>query len=208
MATANSTEQPHEDDTDPRKLRSRARLLDAATTLLKSGGVQAVTIDAVTKLSKVARTTLYRHFDSSADLLAATFERLVPQVTPPPDTGPLRDRLIEILFRQATLIDEAPLQLTTLAWIAMGKPESKDGAPHTFANLQQRVIEHYRQPFDRILDTAEARNQLGDFDMTLTMAQLIGPIVFIKLTGLRAFTRDDCAHVVDDFLHARAHRGS
>ena len=68
-----------DDDVDPRRIRSRTRLLDAAATLL-STGVEAVTIDAVTKASKVARTTLYRHFHSSSHLLAATFERLLPQV--------------------------------------------------------------------------------------------------------------------------------
>ncbi|WP_330178859.1 TetR/AcrR family transcriptional regulator [Nocardia sp. NBC_01503] len=202
MPAANSGE----DDTDPRKLRSRARLLDAATTLLKSGGVQAVTIDAVTKLSKVARTTLYRHFDSSADLLAATFERLVPQVSPPPETGTLRDRLVELLVRQSALIDEAPVQLTTLAWIAMGNPESKDTTSHTFTSLQARVIEQYRQPFDRLLDTPEARAELGDFDLTFALAQLIGPIVFTKLTGLRTFTRADITRLVDDFILARTSR--
>ncbi|WP_067573809.1 TetR/AcrR family transcriptional regulator [Nocardia acidivorans] len=191
------------DDIDPRKLRSRARLLDAATTLLKTGGVQAVTIDAVTTLSKVARTTLYRHFDSSADLLAATFERLVPQVSPPPETGTLRDRLVELIVRQSALIDEAPLQLTTLAWIAMGNPESKDMTSRTFTSLQARVIEQYRQPFDRLLDTPEVREELGELDITLALAQLIGPIVFTKLTGLRTFTRTDITRLVDDFILAR-----
>ena len=55
-----------DDDVDPRLIRSRTRLLDAAATLLSTGGVEAVTIDAVTKASKVARTTLYRHFHSSS----------------------------------------------------------------------------------------------------------------------------------------------
>ncbi|NNH73169.1 TetR/AcrR family transcriptional regulator [Nocardia uniformis] len=192
-----------EDEIDPRKLRSRARLLDAATTLLISGGVQAVTVDAVTKLSKVARTTLYRHFDTSVDLLAATFERLVPQVDPVPTAGPLRERLIELITRQAALIDEAPLQLTTLAWMAMSTPESTGDAPQTFTSLRDRVIEQYREPFDELLDTDEAHAALGDYDTNFALAQLIGPIVFAKLTGLRTFTRDDCAHLVDDFLHAR-----
>lgn len=191
------------DSIDPRKLRSRARLLDAATTLLKSGGVQAVTVDAVTKLSKVARTTLYRHFDSSADLLAATFERLVPQVDPSPTTGPLREQLIELITRQAARIDDAPLQLTTLAWMAMGTPEPTGDTPQTFTSLRDRVIEQYRQPFDAVFDTPEAHETLGDYDTNLALAQLIGPIVFAKLTGLRSFAREDCAHLVDDFLRAR-----
>ena len=104
------------DDVDPRRVRSRNRLLDAAESLLRTGGIEAVTIDAVTKASRVARTTLYRHFGSSSQLLAATFERLLPQATlPPPDTGPLRERLIELLTSKATLYANAPLQTTMLA---------------------------------------------------------------------------------------------
>lgn len=53
---------------DPRPARSRARLLDAATSLLRSGGPSAVTIDAVTRTANVARATLYRHFSSANDL--------------------------------------------------------------------------------------------------------------------------------------------
>jgi AcrR family transcriptional regulator len=101
-----------DDDIDPRLIRSRNRLLDAASTLLSTGGVEAVTIEAVTKASKVARTTLYRHFRSSSHLLAATFERLLPQVTPLTLTsGTLRAQLVELLTRQAELFDDAPLHV-------------------------------------------------------------------------------------------------
>ena len=70
MSDSNQPSLPDDDDIDPRRIRSRNRLLDAAATLLSTGGVEAVTIDAVTKASKVARTTLYRHFQSSSHLLA------------------------------------------------------------------------------------------------------------------------------------------
>ncbi|MBU8841783.1 TetR family transcriptional regulator, partial [Mycolicibacterium goodii] len=59
-----SSSQPdrvHDEDDDeiaPRRTRSRNRLLDAAAALLSTGGVEAVTVEAVTKASKVARTTL------------------------------------------------------------------------------------------------------------------------------------------------------
>ena len=52
---------------DPRPALSRARLLDAATSLLRSGGPSAVTVDAVTRAANVARATLYRHFPSGND---------------------------------------------------------------------------------------------------------------------------------------------
>src|SRR6202007_1820534 len=51
-----------DEEVDPRWVRSRTRLLDAAAGLLRAGGIEAVTIDAVTRESRVARTTLYRHF--------------------------------------------------------------------------------------------------------------------------------------------------
>ena len=38
-----------DEEVDPRWVRSRTRLLDAAADLLRAGGIEAVTIDAVTK---------------------------------------------------------------------------------------------------------------------------------------------------------------
>jgi len=196
---------PDSDDADPRRARSRTRLLDAAAHLLSTGGVEAVTIDAVTKASKVARTTLYRHFSSSSHLLAATFERLLPQVTPPPPSSvPLREQLIELLTRQASLFAEAPLHLTTLAWLSLG-PTSPDGddTGHT-QSLRTRVVDQYRQPFDAILQSPLARDELDDFDVELAMCQLVGPLAFARMTGLHAMSRHHCEHIVDDFL--KAHR--
>ncbi|GJF16737.1 TetR family transcriptional regulator [Mycolicibacterium cyprinidarum] len=197
------TSPPIDDEIDPRRVRSRNRLLDAASHLLSTGGIEAVTIDAVTKASKVARTTLYRHFASSSHLLAATFERLLPQVTPPaPSTGSLRDRLIELLSRQASLFADAPLHVTTLAWLSLGPTSTSGGDAGDTQSLRTRVVDQYRQPFDAILQSPQARDELDDFDLELAMCQLIGPLAFARMTGLSATTRGHCEHIVDDFLKA------
>lgn len=196
------------DDVDPRRIRSRTRLLDAAEDLLSTGGIEAVTIDAVTKASKVARTTLYRHFGSSSDLLAATFARLLPKVTPPPpEIGTMRERLIELLTRQATLFAEAPLQTTTtLAWIALGPTTSTTGDDSdnhdSTGSLRAHVVDQYRKPFDAILQSREARDELDAFDLELALCQLVGPLAFARMTGLRDITAQDCVRIVDDFLAA------
>jgi TetR/AcrR family transcriptional regulator, regulator of autoinduction and epiphytic fitness len=201
------------DEVDPRWVRSRTRLLDAAAELLHQGGIDAVTIDAVTRQSKVARTTLYRHFGCSSDLLAATLERLLPPITLLPSTGPLRERLIELVCRQATLYEEAPLHLTTLAWLAMrSNSEDADDAddepdcPTASSVLQARVIDHYIQPLATILQSPEAHDQLGEIDLELAVCQLSGPLLFAWMTGLRVINHQDCARIVDGFLvsHARA----
>ena len=194
---------PDGDDADPRRARSRTRLLDAAAHLLSTGGVEAVTIEAVTKASKVARTTLYRHFTSSSHLLAATFERLLPQVTPPlPSSVPLREQLIELLTRQATLFAEAPLHLTTLAWVSLGPTSSNsDDAGHT-QSLRTRVVDQYRQPYDAVVQTHQSRDERDDFDVELAMCQLVGPLAFARMTGLHTMSRHHCERIVDDFLTA------
>jgi TetR/AcrR family transcriptional regulator, regulator of autoinduction and epiphytic fitness len=195
------------DEVDPRWVRSRTRLLDAAAELLHQGGIDAVTIDAVTRQSKVARTTLYRHFGCSSDLLAATLERLLPPITLLPSTGPLRERFIELVCRQATLYEEAPLHLTTLAWLAMrSNSEDADDAddepdcPTASSVLQARVIDHYIQPLATILQSPEAHDQLGEIDLELAVCQLSGPLLFAWMTGLRVINHQDCARIVDDFL--------
>ena len=116
---------------DPRPARSRARLLDAATALLRSGGPSAVTVDAVTRAANVARATLYRHFPSGNDLLAAAFHALIPPAPTPPAEGSLRDRLIALVQAQADLIAEAPVTLTAMSWLTLGGDlERLPGAPH------------------------------------------------------------------------------
>ena len=196
----------NDDEVDPRWLRSRTRLLDAAVDLLRTGGIEAVTIDAVTKASKVARTTLYRHFGCSSDLLAATLERLLPPVTPPPSTGSLRDRLVELVCRQATLYKEAPLHPTTLAWIALRSTDNGADDANDWqrckGTLQARIVEHYRQPFEAVLQSPDADIQLDEFDLELAVCQLVGPLLFAWMIGLRVVDHQDCARIVDDFLVA------
>ncbi|SKU41456.1 transcriptional regulator [Mycobacteroides abscessus subsp. bolletii] len=207
MGTQPAETPDDEDGIDPRRTRSRTRLLDAAANLLKTGGIEAVTIDAVTKASKVARTTLYRHFNSSSQLLAATFERLLPQVIPPaPTSGTLRERLIELLSRQADLFAEAPVQVTTLAWAALGPAETHepDTVQHAgTGTLRMRVIEQYRRPFDEILHSPESIDQLGELDIELALCQLVSPLVFARMTGLRVITHQDCTRIVEGFIAAQ-----
>ena len=60
-----------------------------------------MTIDAVTRSANVARATLYRHFSSANDLLAASFMSLIPPPPMPPEDGSLRDRLTAIVVAWA-----------------------------------------------------------------------------------------------------------
>ncbi|CAN5275244.1 TetR/AcrR family transcriptional regulator [soil metagenome] len=180
---------------DPRPARSRARLLESATALLRAGGPSAVTVDAVLRGANVARATLYRHFPSGNDLVAAAFHALIPPAPVPPDTGTLRDRLIALVQAQAELIAEAPVTLTAMSWLSLGG----DMEQHPFSRqnntadspevrtLRERVAEQYAAPLDAILGSPEAVAELGDVDRTEAAALLLGPIALGKLSMLPDF---------------------
>lgn len=196
------------EELDPRRVRSRDRLLDAASELLAAGGVEAVTVEAVTRRSKVARTTLYRNFGNSAELLAAAFDRLIPRIESAPETGSLRERLIELLVGKSAITEEAPTQRALFAWLGMAHSTPREHAapnadPPASRSLREHIIEHYRHPFHQVFESPEARAEIGELDPTVAVAQLLGPILFLRLTGLRPVTRADCERIVDDFLAAR-----
>lgn len=205
MTTITAEGRPEPAEVDPRRARSRARLLEAAAELLKTGGLEAITVDAVTRVSHVARTTLYRHFDNVVHLRAATLEHLLPPVVEAPTEGTMRERLIELVGRQADVISEAPPHLATLAWLATADPGDA-GAGERAGSLRRRFIDNYRRPFDELFGSDEGRAVLGDRDLVSVLAQLIGPFVFVRLAGVGSATRADCARIVDDFLAARAVR--
>jgi AcrR family transcriptional regulator len=199
------------DKTDPRPARSRARLLEAATALLRSGGPSAVTVDAVTRAANVARATLYRHFPSGNDLLAAAFNSLIPPAPMPSDNGQLRDRLIAVVLGFGQSIAEAPGMLTAMSWLALGRdlaqlPESnhtRTADSSAISTLRERIAQQYAAPFDAIFDSPEAE-ELGDIDRTRAIALLIGPVMLGRLSTLPDFDYRECARAaVDGFLHVQ-----
>lgn len=170
-----------------------------------------MTVDAVTRAANVARATLYRHFPSGNDLLAAAFNNLIPPAPMPSAAGSLRDRLIAVLLAQAEAVAEAPATLTAMSWLALGGDlEHLPEARHTHATdsaaittLRQRIAQQYAAPFDVIFDSPEAA-ELGDIDRSRAIALLIGPLVLGRLSTLPDFDYRECARAaVDGFLHVQ-----
>ncbi|WP_083176341.1 TetR/AcrR family transcriptional regulator [Mycobacterium scrofulaceum] len=189
-------------------------MLEAAAALLNSGGPSAVTVDAVTRTANVARATLYRHFPSGNDLLAAAFNSLIPPSPTPPAEGSLRDRLVAVVLAQAESVAQAPAVMTAMSWLALGRdldewPGPRDGQAADSAaitTLRERIAQQYAAPFDAIFDSPEAA-ELGEVDRSRAIALLIGPLVLGKLSTLPDFDYRECAlAAVDGFLHVqRAH---
>ncbi|BBX18555.1 TetR family transcriptional regulator [Mycolicibacterium duvalii] len=207
---AGETEEAETMTGDPRPARSRARLLEAATALLRAGGPAAVTIDAVTRQANVARATLYRHFPSGNDLVAAAFTSLIPPPPMPPERGTLRERLQAIVVEWADSIAEAPTTLTAMAWLSLGPDITgvplADGTP--VSSLRERIVEQYAAPFETVFDSADAAEQLQPVDRPIALALLVGPLAFGRISTLPDFDyRAAAVAAVDGFLNAYAKPG-
>jgi AcrR family transcriptional regulator len=194
---------------DPRPALSRARLLDAATSLLRSGGPSAVTVDAVTRAANVARATLYRHFPSGNDLLAAAFYSLLPPAPSPPEEGSLRDRLTALVLAWAESMAEAPVALSAISWLALGSgieqlPSERARVARDsveIRTLRERIAQQYSAPFDAVFDSPQAKAELGEVDREQAIALLLGPIMLGKLSTLTEFDYRQCAHAaVNGFI--------
>ncbi|WP_255362015.1 TetR/AcrR family transcriptional regulator [Mycobacterium sp. 1081908.1] len=187
-------------------------MLEAAAALLRAGGPSAVTVDAVTRSANVARATLYRHFPSGNDLLAAAFNSLIPPPPMPPADGSLRDRLIGLVLAQAEAVAQAPALLTAMSWLSLGRDLDELPEPHplgacdsgAIGTLRERIAQQYAAPFDAVFDSPEAAAELGEVGRSRAIALLIGPLVLGRLSTLPDFDYRECARAaVDGFLHVQ-----
>jgi len=82
---------------DPRVTRTRATVLGTAIDLLAGRGYSGFSVEGVVERSGVAKTTLYRHWRTRNDLLAAAE---LDGGGPLPDTGSVRQDLLDLLARR------------------------------------------------------------------------------------------------------------
>lgn len=72
----------------------RDEVLGAALALADADGVEAVTMQAVARRVGVTPMALYRHVESKRDLLDGVVERLLEEVSVPPDGADWDDQLV------------------------------------------------------------------------------------------------------------------
>ena len=194
---------PVVDDIDPRIERSRLQVLAAAVDLLREIGYGALTIEGVAARSGVAKSTIYRHWSSKAQVVADAFQwahGLDPKAAPPP--GPVRDRVAAIL--RATIADMA-----TSDRLACMLPALIDAAERSeeIAELAHRVAEEKNAVLRGVLDEAVASGELQPHvDTTMLADALVGPILVCRLFHRPPVTVDDVPALVDQILPAGDNR--
>jgi AcrR family transcriptional regulator len=186
---------------DARVARTRTTVLGAAIDLLAERGYSGFSVESVVERTGVAKTTLYRHWPTRDDLLAAAISKL-DGAGPLPDTGSVRQDLRDLLARrvQAARTPQWERCMPALVEAAARHPE----LAAMIARLTSQVLAQIETLLGRGIERGELRH---DLDPQLAASALIGPIVFRRLLLREAPTLQRVSSVIDLLMQGIAARG-
>jgi AcrR family transcriptional regulator len=157
---------------DKRVERSKAAVLFETYRQLTQGGISGVSIDEVSRVSGVSKTTIYRHWPSRSALLIDACSRL-GNAHQAPDTGTLRGDLHALAMNLAE-------QLQTAAWASV-YPSIIDAAERDpeIAAMQCELHKGFMAPFHTIVERTKTRGEmpLGK-PATDLIAAIVGPLFY------------------------------
>jgi AcrR family transcriptional regulator len=171
------------DRVDPRCVRSRQRVLDAALELLAEGGAAALHYEAVAARSGVAKTTIYRHFADHEALHLAAIEHAAPHLE-------MRDSgdVVADITAYLVLLDDELLRGRFGAVI----PSVVDVAERSerMAEMGRSTASQRRSTMVERLRVAQSSGALSpEADADLLCAALVGPLFY-----RRFFSRQATSH--------------
>jgi len=187
---------------DPRLTATRDRALEAALKILREDGVLAVTHGAVSKVTGISRSTLYRHWPEVAQLRNNAFKRasIPPNITP--DTnGPLRADLTGTMGALMSALNETPWGQIAPQVIAAAATD--EDARSVINDLMQERIAWVAS----IFEAAEARGELSPDAPVRDLVEIAIAVPYFRkfIAGLPLNQDWLDAHV--DFLCRRAADG-
>jgi AcrR family transcriptional regulator len=177
-------------------LRSRAAVVGTTLDLLAERGIAGTTIEAVAERSGVAKTTIYRQWDSQVSLVLDAFES-VRQPATDPDTGTLRGDLIDLLtgFAQALSHGPAPGLMFSLIDAAERDP--------VFAAVHRRLAQDRHAVILAVVDRGIRRGELPAGTEPFEVLDLLaGPVFYRRTVSMGGVDAAFAVRVVDRVLAA------
>jgi len=178
----------------PRTRRSRDAVVQAAVELLLDGGTAAVTVEAVVQRSGVARSTIYRHWPTRTEMVAAAFAALIPPLAAPEPTGELSHQLESILCPLAEQIASEQFAALVPSLLA-GAARDPDLAP-----FHAEFVARQREPVRAVLRQAVQDEALRPLDLDEAVSQLVGPLLFQRVILDEPVTAGFARRLVAEFL--------
>ena len=184
------------ESSDPRAVRSRRVIINAAVELLAEHGFAGTTIEAIAARSGAAKTTVYRHWPDKRAVLLAAVEAMVPSAAAP-DSGTLRGDLVGFGLDLAQIISTPPTSALVPALIDAAERDPE------IAELLADFTAQRRRPVHTAVERAVERGEVeAGRDAGLIEGLLLGPIFYRRLLSRQPVTEAFVESVVDTFLRA------
>jgi AcrR family transcriptional regulator len=182
---------------NPRTTRVRKIVLGAAASLLIDEGHHAVTAQQVSKVTGIARSTIYRHWPYQASLLLDAIDIVLAPHQSTPNTGELGADLTNALESLRLRLSRRPFRAMFAALLDHAA-RSSDLVP-----AQRRFVSRVTAPLRGIVIAAIGNGELAaSIKPEEAVAQLAGPL-FHQHVMLRARISDELiARTVEGFLAA------
>lgn len=137
----------------PLSFAARTKMLHAARELLASDGLDACTVEEVSRRSGVAKTTIYRHFGSADELAVDALSQMIEEIEEP-DLGSLRADLRAIVdwFLGIVRQDAFPRLFASMLSRATTDPE--------FRRIHDRAQECRHAPLRLAIQRGIARGEV------------------------------------------------
>ena len=175
------------------------RVLATAAEILWEGGLDALTVEEVTKRSGIAKTTIYRRWSGAEELGIRAVKSLVLAELEAPGTGSLRGDL-EAHYRTFIKITEDPgFQRVVLSLMAAAqfKPELQE----VRAEMDAMRIHVIRDLIDAARERGEVTRDLTDHQIS---ALIEGPMFIMRIHQAAEVTAADIDALVDAICAALA----
>jgi AcrR family transcriptional regulator len=181
---------------DPRILRTRERVLEAARQLLLSRGLESVNHLNLSRVSGVGRKTIYRHWPTVGDLVYDTLDSAnFPRAE---QTGNLSVDLLAHLEALRSALVDGPLALVLHSLAARAAIVPELGA------VRDRLTNEGCAPIREILNDAKLRGDIDShLDVETAAGELEGPLFYRVLVRHEHVEATAVATIVDRFLSQR-----
>lgn len=162
----------------PRDTSADERILQAAGRLILERGFDKVTVDDVATLARAGKATVYRRWASKEDLAVAALELLYRQEMVLPDTGSVRNDLLEY-YRNVLEFAGSP---TGYSYIRMSMAEALRDS--RIAALHESATRTQERLFEQLLQRGIERGEIRpDAPLGLLMAAFGGIITQCAVLG-------------------------
>lgn len=173
-----------------------AEILAAALDLLASSSYDRLTMDAVATAAKASKATLYRRWDTKAELVVDALMRAkgAPQLQPP-DTGTLRGDLIGLACDQGGISDDRVLAV--MASIITALQHDKEFADAFHERFLSAKLAQSREVYER----AQRRGEIPpDMDLEI-LTSTLPAVILHRAFVLRLPVDDDTVlRIIDEIV--------